>query len=398
MKTCISRRTLQIAITAACFVILFAPMLSAKAKAKAKSEPNTPALAAQTAAVEPNKPAPVLSAKAETGAKSLDSVAVTVNGIDINESRIEAQLKPQLAKVGAQLPSTFVEQYKNQLRQQILEELIVTQLLDGKVKENNIIVTEEEVLLHLEKAAAQQNLSLSDIKEMMEARGQSFDEAKQRIKKGMAYQKLMEAQWAGKINVTEDDAKKYYSENAKQLEQVRASHILITPDSNQATAGSALTSDPNADPNKAKAAAKAKAQDLLKQIKDGADFAELAKTNSDCPSSKQGGDLNFFGRGQMAPTFEEAAFALKTGQVSDVVETQFGYHIIKVTDRKNDTFEKAKDDCMNLLTQPKRAELAEEYVASLKANANIVYPPGKEPNAPAAGPATTAPPRPKPTQ
>jgi peptidyl-prolyl cis-trans isomerase C len=395
MKTCISRRTLQIAITAACFVILFAPMLSAKAKAKAKSEPNTPALAAQPAAVEPNKPAPVLSpgeslrtAKAETGAKSLDSVAVTVNGVDINESRIEAQLKPQLAKVGAQLPSTFVEQYKNQLRQQILEELIVTQLLDGKVKENNIIVTEEEVLLHLEKAAAQQNLSLSDIKEMMEARGQSFDEAKQRIKKGMTYQKLMEAQWAGKINVTEDDAKKYYSENAKQLEQVRASHILITP----------AASDPNADPNQAKAKAKAKAEDLLKQIKDGADFAELAKTNSDCPSSKQGGDLNFFGRGQMAPAFEEAAFALKTGQVSDVVETQFGYHIIKVTDRKNDTFEKAKDDCMNLLTQPKRAELAEEYVASLKANANIVYPPGKEPNAPAAGPATTAPPRPKPTQ
>ena len=326
------------------------------------------------------------TAKAETGAA--DSVAVTVNGVDINESRIEAQLKPQLAKVGAQLPSTFVEQYKNQLRQQILEGMIVEQLLDGKVKENNIIVTEEEVVGHLEKAAAQQNLSLSDIKEMMEARGQSFDEAKQRIKKGMAYQKLMEAQWAGKINVTEDDAKKYYSENAKQLEQVRASHILIKP----------RTADPNADPNEVKATAKAKTENLLKQIKDGADFAELAKTNSACPSSKQGGDLNFFARGQMAPAFERAAFALKPGQVSDVVETQFGYHIIKVTDRKNDTFEKAKDDVMKLLTQPKQADLAEEYIASLKANAKIVYPPGKEPNAPAASPATTAPPRPKPTQ
>ena len=383
------------------FVMVFAAALGISGPNtpnKTSVEPNVPAKAA---ANEPNKPAvaesEIRSQKSEVRPLTsvlcfTDSVAVTVNGVDINESRIEAQLKPQLAKVGGlsprQMSATFVEQYKNQLRQQILEGMIVEQLLDGKVKENNIIVTEEEVLLHLEKAAAQQNLSLSDIKEMMEARGQSFDEAKQRIKKGMAYQKLMEAQWAGKINVTEDDAKKYYSENAKQLEQVRASHILIKP----------RTADPNADPNEVKATAKAKAENLLKQIKDGADFAELAKTNSDCPSSKQGGDLNFFARGQMAPAFERAAFALKPGQVSDVVETQFGYHIIKVTDRKNDTFEKAKDDVMKLLTQPKQAEFAEEYINSLKANAKIVYPPGKEPNAPAASPATTAPPRPKPTQ
>jgi len=384
MKTCISRQTLQIAATAACFVILFAPVLSAKAKAKAKSEPNTvstePNKPAKTAIKEPNKPT-------ETAA---DSVAVTVNGVNINESQIEAQLKPQLAKVGAQLPPAFVEQYKNQLRGQVLEGMIVEQLLDGKVKENNIIVTEEEVVGHLEKTAAQQNLSLNDITEMMEARGQSFDEAKQRIKKGMAYQKLMDTQWAGKINVTEDDARKYYSENKTKFEtpeQVRASHILIKP----------RTTDPNADPNQAKVTAKAKAQDLLKQIKDGADFAELAKTNSDCPSSKPGGDLDFFGRGQMVPAFERAVFALKPGQVSDVVETNFGYHIIKLTDHKDANtipFEQAKDDIVKLLTQTKQADLAEEYITSLKANANIVYPPGKEPNAPAAGPATTASPRP----
>jgi peptidyl-prolyl cis-trans isomerase C len=265
--------------------------------------------------------------------------------------------------------------------------MIIEQLLDEKVKAAKIVVTDEETIERIKEIASQQQppLSMEDFKALIEAYGQSFDDVKLRVQRGLAYQKLMEAQWAGKINVTEDDAKKYYSENAKQLEQVRASHILIKP----------RTTDPNADPNQAKAAAKAKAQDLLKQIKDGADFTELAKTNSDCPSSKQGGDLNFFGRGQMVPAFEEAAFALKTGQVSDIVETQFGYHIIKVTDRKNDTFEKAKDDIMKLLTQPKQAELAEEYIKSLKADAKIIYPAGKEPNAPAS-PAITAPPRPKP--
>jgi peptidyl-prolyl cis-trans isomerase C len=382
MKTRISHLTLLVPAVAACFIMLFTACSSTAVSGPDTTsiEPNVPAKVTN----EPNIPADlsgVAQAKSETAA---DSVAVTINGIDIKESQVEAELKPQLQKMAAQLPPTFIEQYKKQLRQQVLEEMIVEQLLDEKVKENNIIVTEEEVVGHLEKAAAQQNLLLSDIKEMMEARGQSFDEAKQRVKKGMAYQKLMDTQWAGKINVTEDDAKKYYDENAKQMEQIRASHILIKP----------RPVDPNSDPNKAKAAAKAKTQDLLKQIKDGADFAELAKTNSDCPSSKQGGDLNFFGRGQMVPAFEEAAFALKTGQVSDIVETQFGYHIIKVTDRKNDTFEKAKDDCIKLLTQSKQAEFAENYIESLKANANIVYPPGKEPNASVAGPATTAPPRP----
>jgi peptidyl-prolyl cis-trans isomerase C len=354
MKTYIPLSTPSVWAAAACFLTVLATCTFA-----AVFEPNK-------VITEPNKPAETVA----------DSVAVTVNGVDIKESQIEAQLKPQLAKVGAQLPPAFVEQYKNQLRQQVLEGMIVEQLLDKKVKDNNIVVTDEDVVGHLEKAAAQQGLSLSDIKEMMEARGQSFDEAKQRIKKGMAYQKLMDAQWVGKINVTEDDAQKYYSENKTKFEtpeQIKASHILIKLD----------TKDPNADPNQAKAKAKAKAENLLKQIKDGADFAELAKTNSgDTYSAVQGGDLGFFGRNQMVPAFERAAFALKPGQVSDVVETQFGYHIIKLTDRKDATvtsFEQEKPNIMKLLAQLKQVDFAEKYVESLKANANIVYPAGKKP-------------------
>jgi peptidyl-prolyl cis-trans isomerase C len=185
----------------------------------------------------------------------------------------------------------------------------------------------------------------------------------------------MEAQWVGKINITEEDAKKHYDESPTQFEvkeQVRASHILIKPD----------ITDPNNDPNQAKAEAKAKIQDLLEQIKDGADFAELAKANSACPSAAGGGDLKFFTRGKMAPPFEKAAFALEVGKVSDIVETQFGYHIIKVTDRKDagtTSFEQAGDNIIKQLTQKKQKEFADKYIESLKAAANIVYPPGKEP-------------------
>jgi peptidyl-prolyl cis-trans isomerase C len=352
-------------------------------------------LAACNSAAGPDVKAAEPNASAQTAVEQAKArVAVTVNGVDINESDIEAQTRAQLEKMGAQVPPAFAEQYKKQLRQRVLEQTIIEQLLDEKVKAEKIVVTDEEIIDQIKEMASQQGLSLGDFKALIEAYGSSFDEWKQQMqfRKGLGYKKLLEAQFAGKINVTEDDARKYYSENKKRFEtseQVRASHILITPEA----------ADPNADPNEPKAKARAKARSLLKQIKDGADFAELAKANSACPSAAKGGDLNFFGRGRMAPAFEKAAFELKAGQVSDIVETRFGYHIIKVADRKEagvTTFEQAKDNIVETLTQKRQGELAKEYIESLKAKANIVYPAGEEPKAPASPP-ITAPSRPRPT-
>jgi peptidyl-prolyl cis-trans isomerase C len=307
-----------------------------------------------------------------------DSVAVTVNGHDIYESRIEQEIKPQLERMSRQMPPALIEQNKKRLRTQTLERMIVEQLLDEQIKKADVTVTEEEVNNQLKQMASQQRppLSMEDFKAMIEAYGKSFDEVKQRIKRGLSYQKLLEARWANKINVTEEDAQKYYSENKSQFEtpeQVRASHILINSD----------TTAPDSDPNQAKAKAKQKAEDLLKQIKEGADFAELAKANSTCPSAAKGGDLDFFTRGRMVPPFEKAAFKLNVGQISEVVETRFGYHVIKVTDKKQattKTFDQAKDDIINTLTQTKQGEFAKTYIESLKAEASIVYPPGKEPD------------------
>jgi len=301
-----------------------------------------------------------------------DDVVVTVNGVDIIESQVQAELAPQferMAASGQKLPPGFAERYKKQMRQQILDRIIVEKLLDEKVRENGIVITNEQVNAHIEQMASQQGLAMDDFKELVKAGGQSFTDMEQRIRKGLGYQRVMEAQWAGGIDITEEDVLKHYSENKPQFaspEQVRASHILIKPD----------TSDPSADPNDAKTAARAKAEDLLKQIRDGANFAELAKAESACPSAAGGGDLKFFGKGDMVPPFEKAAFALKVGQVSDVVETRFGYHIIKLTDHKAasvTTFEQAREDILNMLRQGKQGEAAREYIESLKTEADIVY-------------------------
>ena len=119
------------------------------------------------------------------------------------------------------------------------------------------------------------------------------------------------------------DIERAYNDNIEQYstpEQVRASHILLKTE------------------GKDDAAVKAKAEDLLKQAKAGADFAELAKKYSeDEASAKNGGDLDYFGRGRMVPEFDAVAFTLQPGQISDLVKTQFGYHIIKLTDKKPGT-------------------------------------------------------------
>lgn len=137
--------------------------------------------------------------------------------------------------------------------------------------------------------------------------------------------------------VSDDEIRKFYNEHGDMLAQpeVRASHILV--DSLEA------------------------AQNVIKRIKDGGEaFADIAKELSMCPSKDVGGDLGFFGRGMMVPEFEEATFAMKKGEVSGPVQTQFGYHVILKTDEKNaakPSFDDAKRSIEQMLTMQKQNEL-----------------------------------------
>jgi peptidyl-prolyl cis-trans isomerase C len=168
-----------------------------------------------------------------------------------------------------------------------------------------------------------------------------------------------------KITVSEDEARKFYDQNPDKFmrpESVRASHILIGVDSKASA--------------EEKKAAREKADKLRKELTGGADFAALAKANSTCPSSQQGGDLGSFGKGQMVAPFEQAAFAMKPGEISEVVETQFGYHIIKVTEKKPEEtvpLEEVKDRIKQYLTEEKSQKAVMDSVAALRKDAVVVY-------------------------
>ena len=351
-------------LTISAFSLIFIITFSFSCRKKPSPETGRP---------EPNAPPRTdtrVTQPDELSKAAADGVAVTVNGVDIMETEIEADFK----KMTAQAPPSYVEKNKEKFRQQVLERRIAIQLIDEKAEATNTTVSDEDVLAQVNEIAAQQKMTVEQFKKILQDRGVSYDEWEEQVRWGVLLGKLVDAEYGDQLKITDTDANNFYSANIRQFEtpeQIRASHILIKP-----------VIDPNIDPNEAKAKALAKAQDLLKQIKEGADFAELAKTTGGYPSAPNGGDLGYFGRGRMVPAFDIAAFALKVNEVSDVVQTEYGYHIIKVTDKKEasrKTFEQAREDINRILKRRKQTEFFQNYLQKLRAGANVVFPPGKEP-------------------
>ena len=173
---------------------------------------------------------------------------------------------------------------------------------------------------------------------------------------------LIAVQYIGQASeVTEEEAQKYYNKNKDEFLKVRASHILIQ---NTDDEGNAVS-------NEQKKKNKEKAEEILKQAKEGVDFAQLAKEYSQDTSSKNGGDLDFFSKGQMVEPFEKAAFSLKSGEIyPEVVETDYGYHIIKKTDEKYDDFDTIKEELVYTLGYEKQSnilnDLMEKYNVEVK--------------------------------
>ena len=166
------------------------------------------------------------------------------------------------------------------------------------------------------------------------------------------------------VSVNEQDLKTYYEQNLQRLssqEERRASHILIT----------AAKDAPDAE----KKAARAKAEDLLKAVKaKPASFAELARKNSQDPGSAvKGGDLDFFGRGAMVKAFEDAAFSMKKSDISDVVESEFGYHIIQVTDIKAPKVQSFESMRPSLEAELKKQQAQRKYAELAETFSNMVY-------------------------
>ena len=356
----------------------------------------------------PSKPSGKAPADPKVSAPAADSVAVTVNGKKIMESEINARFEAIFAQPGRKKMSPQQRAMVQAVyRQQILDPLISAILVKQDCQKAKITVKEEDINRRLEEMVQQilkiRKITRAELDQQMKTQsGKTLKENMAQLKtepaivESVLMEKVFQKKYGADMKITDPQIKKFYEDNCdtrfQEPNMVRASHILIDIRK--------LKTDEE------KQAAKTKAEDILKkaQAKD-ADFAALAKEHSEGPSAPRGGDLNFFprkGRGAMVEAFGAAAFSLQPGQIYDsVVETQFGYHVIKVTDRKEARlipFGEAKSGIREELKNNKKRAAEKKYAESLKAKAAIVYPPGKEPKPttpPTGAPKTKPAPSPK---
>jgi peptidyl-prolyl cis-trans isomerase C len=212
--------------------------------------------------------------------------------------------------------------------------------------------------------AASRDESLEDIEKEIAESGMTLKDLVNQYRPQVQIETLMEAV-KPESKVTEADAKSFYDENPQSFEepeQVRARHILIMFEPNSTDEG--------------KAAAREKIEGLLKRAKSGEDFAALATEYTEDPGSKETGGEYTFPRGRMVKPFEDVAFSLKVGEISDVVETEYGYHIIKVLEKieaKKVSYDEVKASLLQYLKQNKLREFWPEYRKNLGDSATIEF-------------------------
>ncbi len=287
--------------------------------------------------------------------------AAEVNGATITMMSLNNEYRQVLKQQGISEDNLPAEKVL-EVKKEVLDALINQELLFQESKKSNISVDEKSVAEDFAKVKGAFE-SEDDYKAALKDANLQESDILTRIRRKIAIDELVDQQISRNIVVTDEEAKNYYDTHPDAFvkkEKVRASHILIKV-------------DPDASEAK-KAAAKKKIQEIQRRIKAGEDFAQLAKENSEGPTGPNGGDLGYFERGKMVKEFEDAAFALAPGQVSDIVQTKFGYHLIKVTDRIEGgtiAYETVKSDLEDYLKRKKISEGVSSYIETLRKSAKI---------------------------
>ena len=293
--------------------------------------------------------------------KAPEDKVAAVNGVIINKDAYDRELDffvRRAAPGGQQIPDVKMAQMKNE----VLESLIDRELLFQETKKKGIQVKPEAVSDQLKKIK-ERYPNKEEFKKLLSNMGLTESDVQAQIERGMAIQELIDKEVGEKIKISDEETKAFYDKNPQlfqQPEQVKASHILIK-----------VAADA---PDAQKAEARKKIEAVQQKAQKGEDFATLAKTYSEGPSGPKGGALGYFRRGQMVKPFEEAAFSLKPNETSEIVETQFGYHLIKVDDKKPATkmaYAEVKDRLSDNLKKQKMDSEANAYIETLRKDAKI---------------------------
>lgn len=276
---------------------------------------------------------------------------------EVNESGITSdQLQSVFLNTISQYDDTTLSGLEQSaivsLKKNILNHLIDHELLYQQAQKEKVKISNDEINLEIDKIKANFS-SPEEFNEALKASNITLARLKEDIKKQLMINSILE-ETRNQVSISDEELLEYYNENKESFlepEQVRARHILLETEE--------------------------EANNLLLQLKEGlTDFAELAKEKSIGPSAPSGGDLGFFSRGQMVKEFEDAAFFLEPGEISGVVQSEFGYHIIKSEEKKEEyspTFEEAKEQISDTLKYQRENEVISTLTSKLREDAVIVF-------------------------
>ena len=290
-----------------------------------------------------------------------DKYVATVNGVGILREDYETALlrtQQQLAMQGQQMSESDLPQ----LRQQILDQLVAEELIYQQAISQGVTAPQQQKDAQFQQIRGQFPTDEAWQNALTQG-GTTEEDLKAEIERSLLIQLVVNEQLTEPLEVTDQEINSFYEENPsffQQPEQIAARHILISTEG--------LSTDEEIQD------ARSRAQGVRDQLIEGAEFAALARERSEGPSAAQGGQLGTFGRGQMVAPFEEAAFALQPGEISQVVQTQFGFHVIQVTERIDGgivPLADVRDQVEQYLMQEKQAELINGYVEELREAANV---------------------------
>ena len=287
--------------------------------------------------------------------------AADINGVVISMKALNNEYRQALKQKGTSENDVSAEQAL-EMKKELLDSLIDEELLFQESKKQNVVVEETTVAASIAKVREKFESDDAYQKALKDANIQGND-LEVRIRRSLAINMLVNEQMNRNVIVSDEESRQYYDAHPETFiepEQVSASHILVKVEKDDGDAK--------------KVVAKEKITLLQRRLKEGEDFAQLARENSDCPSSANGGDLGTFKKGEMVKEFDDAAFALAPGKVSDIVETQFGYHLIKVTDKKEAgtiPYDTVKNDLQNFLKRQKLQMEVSSMLETLRKDSKI---------------------------
>lgn len=301
-----------------------------------------------------------LTVHAEAGNK----VVAVVNGVDLHESELNQEIGI-IMPMNQSFHGRLSDEKMNKIRSEALKNLVDSELRAQDAGQKAIKIPSTVISAEMDRIS-QNFKSKDEFVTAYKASGFTEKSLSKMVERRLLAEKIRLAEVDGKVTITPEKVKSYYTDNVSRYskpEEFRASHILVKVDPSSTT--------------DQRSKLRVRADELLKRVSNGEPFENVAANESDDPSRIKGGDLGYFHLGQAVAEFEDALVKLKVGETSKVVETIYGFHIIRLTDRRSARqvpFDEIQDKINKDLVESEKKQLLEEWMGNLYRKAKITYP------------------------